>query len=179
MDMNKQKIVIIGGVSAAALMLLAYLFLYQPLMAQLRNAYLEFREYDQGLQDAYDVIAAAKKIDSKKIFITERALITEEDISTAIAALTEQKKLHNVNFVSITPGDVEKQSDPRFKVLPVSLKTESTFRDLGIFLGILDDLEEGVVTVRSFRILPNKHNPAKLESDIVLNLYLASSDERQ
>jgi Tfp pilus assembly protein PilO len=178
MEIDKQKTVVIAGVSAAVLMLLAYLLLYQPLMSQLRGAYIEFRGYDKDIRGAYNVIAAAKKIDSKKVFITERALITEEDISVAIAELTGKKKLHDVNFVSITPGDIEKQSDPRFKIMPVSIKTESTFEDIGMFLGLLDDLEDGVVTLRSFKITPNKNNPVKLESAIVLNLYLSSKDAR-
>lgn len=178
MKIDREKALIAGGGALLFLILAVYFFFYQPLILELKTAYSEFKAYDAEIKHAYDVISSTKMIDTKKVFITERALITESDISAAIAELTKHNDLHSLNFVSIEPGDMEKQKDPRFKIMPISIKTESIYKDLGVFLGLLDDLEESVVTLRSFKIAPNKHNPVKLESNIVINLYLSSRDER-
>ncbi|MEE8359450.1 MAG: type 4a pilus biogenesis protein PilO [Candidatus Omnitrophota bacterium] len=178
MKIDREKALIAGGGALLFLIIAVYLLFYQPLISELKTAYSEFKVYDADIRHAYNVISSTKMIDTKKVFITERALITESDISAAIAELTKRSDLHDINFVSMKPGDMEKQKDPRFKIMPISMKTESTYAELGLFLGLLDDLEDGVVTLRSFKVVPNKHNPVKLESNIVINLYLSSRDER-
>ena len=45
-------------------------------------------------------------------------------------------------------------------------------------LKYLDDLEEALVTLRSFKITPGKTGPEKLRAELVLNLYLSSEDAK-
>ncbi len=175
--LTKEQLVMISAACVALVAVALYIFLFNPLIIELRTAYAEFKEYDMELRNAHATIKGAKRIDTKKVFITDKVLITEDDISGAIAELTKQKNLYDINFVSITPGLIEKQKDPRYEIMPIELKTLSTYENLGTFLGLLDDLEEGLITLRSFKISPDKDNQARLRADLTLNLCILSRDE--
>jgi Tfp pilus assembly protein PilO len=178
MDIIKEKIAMITVSAAAAAALAVYLFVFAPMAEKIGAASNELAVYDARIAEACVIIKEAKKMDTKRVFVTEKAFVTEERISAAIAELTEQKKLYDINFISITPGTPEKMDDPRFRALPIEIETESSYEKLGTFLGLLDNLEGGVVTIDSFKIKPSDAGPDTLNSELVLNLYISDKDGR-
>ena len=55
----------------------------------------------------------------------------------------------------------------------MEIKAKSTYEQLGTFLGSLDDLEKGLVKVKSFVIVPDGKDPAKLTANLVVDIYLS------
>lgn len=174
MELTKERLIIIGSVGLVIVIVAVYALVFSPLIAELGKTYSELKIYETELVRVKRVINSAKKIDTKRVFVTDKALITEEGISEAIAELTRQKKFHGINFVSISPGEIEKQKDARYSIIPITIKAESTYEKLATFLGLLDDRPTAVLTLRSLRIIPNENDADKLESDLVLNLYIST-----
>lgn len=177
-DMTKENIIAIGAGVSAIVAITVYFLLYHPVIGELNAARTKSEQYNMAITRARDVIKEAKKIDTKKIFITDKSLITEDRISSAIAELTGREDTFGINFVSITPGKPEEQDDPRYKILPVRLKIECEYDKFGTFMGLLDDMEEGLATVRSFNIIPSEDDQADLNVDLTVNLYLLSEYAR-
>ena len=167
MELTKERFIIIiaGGVIIAVSGL--YLFLYRPLINKLRGAHLECKAAEVEVLQTRGLTVSLKTEPSKK------DLISEGDISLAIDELTRQGELEGINFISITLRQI-KRHRALYKILPIEIEIESTYEELGAFLGSLDDLGEALITVGSFNITPNKKGPERLRTKLVVNMHLAN-----
>jgi Tfp pilus assembly protein PilO len=141
-----------------------------PLMKELRKHYLECKSLEADVLDARNVITLVDKT------YAERVLIKEKDISQAIDKLTRHGKLEGINFISINPKEIRKKADSRYKILPIEMEIESGYEQLGAFLGSLDDLEKGLIKVKSLYVVPNKEDPSRLMTDLVVDMYLLGQE---
>lgn len=173
MKIPREKIKYVIGGALFAVLAVLYLLVYMPLAVSLGRVHSEYKICDTRLKKAQSVISGAKSMDTNKILITDRALITEEGISNAVADLTANKELYDIDFISITPGEMEKQADPRYQIMPIEFKIESDYKTLGEFLGLLDDLERAIITIREFTAVPDQYNRERLKTDLVLNIYIS------
>lgn len=168
MELTKERLVIVissaVGITAVGL----YLFLYQPLINKCRVIGADCKDIEARLLEARKAISSLRQDTAK------RTLISEEGISLAIDELTKEGRSKGINFISITPERIEKSEDRHYKVLPIEMEIESTYKDLGIFLGSVDDLEKSLITVRSFSIAPYKEDPKRLRTKLVINMYLSA-----
>lgn len=171
MEFTRQRLIMI--ITAAILIIAVglYIFLYGPLISRLRVMRLECKTIEADVLQTRSRLASIETIDIKK------GLIKEEEISFAIDELTRQGKLEGVNFVSMTPKEIEKREDAPYNILPIEIEIESTYEKLGIFLGSLDKLERCLVTVRNFNITPDKEDPAKLKTKLTVNMCLSKNAE--
>lgn len=171
MELTKERLIIVISAGLAIIALGLYLFLYSPLINKLRKAHLECKRLET------EVLWVRETADSLKIKTTKDRLMTEENISQAIDELTKKGRSEGINFISITPKQTEKpQQALSYKILPIEIEMESTYEDLGIFLGSLDELENCVVTVRNFNITSTNEGALKLKTKLVLNLYLSGQN---
>lgn len=172
MELTRERfaVVIASGVLLVSSGL--YLFLYGPLMNQLRKKTLEAKTIEAEVFQTRAGIESFKAADIKKTFVTE------QEISLAIDELTRQGKAQGMNFVfvSSTPKAIEKPPDSLYRILPVEMETESSYESLGQFLGSLDDLEKYLVTVRSFSVISDKDEPSRVSTQLTVNLYLEGSN---
>ena len=106
----------------------------------------------------------------------ERRILITKDASHAIREVTDHGRLNGINFISISPKKVRKEKGSRYKILPIEMEIKSTYEQMGIFLGLLDELEKTLVTVKSFNIIPGKKGPSKLTADLVIYVYLSESN---
>ncbi|MBL7068366.1 MAG: type 4a pilus biogenesis protein PilO [Candidatus Omnitrophica bacterium] len=171
LEKDKLKMIIAGTSLICALGI--YLFLYKPLVIDLKKAYRESRNWEIKVLDARGFI------ESVKITRAKSTVLAEEDISLAIDELTRFGRLKNVNYISMTPKEGRKKKHLHYQILPIEIETESTYEDLGEFLGSLDELEHSLITVDSFRITPHKAKEisdegdlSNIKSKLVINMYL-------
>lgn len=165
MELTKERLIVIVSVAIAIIAIGLYLFLYGPLVGKLRVASAEYKTIEADLLLARDSIAALKTAE------TEKGLIAEEDTHFAIDELTRQGKLKGANFISITPMEIER-SDYQYRVLPIKMELESTYEQLAVLLGSLDDMEKSLITVRDFNITTDSENPEKLITKLMVDMYL-------
>ncbi len=165
MELTRERLFIVTAGAAAVVALGLYFILYQPLINKLRAAGIECDRIENELLQARKAIGYFKAVGKKKI------LITQGGIPLAIDELTSQGKLNGINFVSMTPGQIEEQKTP-CRILPIEMEIESAYKDLGIFLGLLDDLEKSLITVKSFSIKPDGKATIKRKTKLAVNVYL-------
>ena len=170
--LTKEKRIILIGVLIAVI-LGVYLISFIPLMKELRTRYPESKSIENNILEVRNIIEAARGTDVK------RTIIAEDDASRAISEVTGHGRLNGINFISINPGNIKKEEGLRYKILPLETKIKSTYEQIGIFLGSLDELEKTLVTVKSFKISPDKEGPSKLTANLVIYIYLLESENAE
>lgn len=168
MELTRERLVW-GGISAIAVMGLGlYSFLYSPLSHQLSSAHRECSAIES------EVLHAQDSISSLKLRPPRKGLIAEEEISQAIDELTKGGKSKGVNFISITPRQIEDVKESSHKACPIDIEIESTYEQLGTFLGVLDELGNSIVTITNFNIISAKEGLSKLKTKLTLTMYISN-----
>lgn len=167
MNLTKEKLgaIIISGGAIAFICL--YFFLYRPLIKKLRVSSGECAVLEQQVRLLREKAPFLKNIEDKK------KLVTEEDISIVIDEVTRKGKTNKIEFISIVSGKTEEVKDGiyAYKRLLLEMETLSSYISLGRFLGALEKLERGVVTVNSFNIAQDKNAPDKIRAKLMLDIY--------
>lgn len=172
-ELTKEKSIIVVSVVIIVIALGVYLVFYAPLMRQLKTKYLECKSIESQVIQAWDIIGSVGKT------YGERVIMTEEDVSRAIDALTKHGKLKGINFISISSKEEKKERESQYIILPIEMKIEATYEQLGIFLGSLDEPQKGLVKVKSFDIVPGEKDPSKLTTDLVVDIYLSRKENAE
>ncbi|MBI5145384.1 MAG: type 4a pilus biogenesis protein PilO [Candidatus Omnitrophica bacterium] len=188
MEITKDKLIKIIAGTVVIVVIGTYLFLYRPLMSKLKKQHSECRAIESEVEQAQEAITTLKKKDKK-------TLLNEADVSVAIDELTKQAKSKGLNLISITPKQVNpvrellsgsgafsngvKEKEALYKILPIEMEMESTYEDLGIFLGSLDKLEKSLATIDSFSVISDKERSLNLKTKLVVNMYLASGEHAE
>jgi len=161
---KEQQTLAVAGAGLIGILVISFIF-YPPLMKQLTIKRAECRTANAELLSARNIIESPGEVGVK------RTPLTEKDISYAIDELTKRGRLQGVDFLSISPGEIKEEAGSARKILPVVMKIKSTYEQLGGFLGSLDELERGLVNVKSFDIVPDKNDAAGLFTDMVVEIY--------
>ena len=131
------------GLGIFLLVLWLLFFVYLPLGARLRRAGKELSRLQSELHAARDTVASAKEI---PFYLPE-----QKKISSLIEELTQLGKELGVDFRSIRPQQIE-ETPLGYRLLPVEMKLESSYKELGLFMGSLRKLKSGAITVANFQI---------------------------
>lgn len=172
-ELTRERLIIVISVAIALIALLVYLVFYAPVRRKLRLKYLECKSIESEVLQARNIIELAASS------YREGALTTEEGVSQAIDELTRHGKLKGINFISINPKEIKKEKGSLYKILPIQMEIESTYGQLGIFLGSLDELEKGTLTVEGFDINPDKKDSSRFMTDLVVNMYLLDEEHEE
>lgn len=167
MELTRERLIIIIAGAIGVVVLGVYLFLYGPLINKCRHSGQECR----GIETR--ILRVRESMDLLKEDVAKRTLIPEKDISIAMDELTKMGRSKGINFTSITPGKIEPSENSRYKILPIDMEMESTYKELAVFLGSLEELKKGLVTVKDLDIASDKERRAKLSARLTLNMYLS------
>ncbi|UCD15793.1 MAG: type 4a pilus biogenesis protein PilO [Candidatus Omnitrophota bacterium] len=168
MELTREKLIVIIAGAAVIIAGGLYLFLYQPVIKEIKVLSLESRNTEAQISYIRRMITESEK---RKI---EKEIVNEETASLGIDELVRQGKARGISFVSITPKKIEKSETGQYKILPIGIEIKAGYKDLGAFLGALDELKKSLVIVKSFEIIAVKDEIDKLRARIVLSMYLAS-----
>lgn len=163
MKLIKDKRFIISVATAAGVFIL-YAYVYGPVITKLGSVRTECCSIEKDVNAAR--VAAAYKPSAEK-----RRLITEQEVSLALDVVTKKNKVKGTEIISISPGAVRQEG--RFKVLPIELEIKANYENTALFFGSLDELENSIVTIRSFSMVPDPAAPAKFRTRLGVNMYLA------
>ncbi|MBU0649521.1 type 4a pilus biogenesis protein PilO [Patescibacteria group bacterium] len=166
-ELNREKLITIIAAGVVIISAGLYLLLYRPLINKCRLAGRECRGIETEVSRAYEAINLLKQNVKKRTFVFEK------DISIAMDELTKEGRSKGINFTSITPGKIENSGNSRCKILPIDIDIESTYKELALFLGSLEELDKGLVTVKNINITSDKEKKAKLKTRLILNMYLS------
>jgi Tfp pilus assembly protein PilO len=155
---KKRKLIGLG----VFIFLVICFFIYYSLLKEIKNASLEYKKLKKEVEGLYKTLSAEKG--------NRKKLIKEEKISFFLKEIVKKGKGEGIEFISITPKKIEEILT--YRVLPIEMWLESSYKSLGTFLGFLNSLEE-IIKVESFEISPLKNNPSKLKTNLLIKVYLA------
>jgi Tfp pilus assembly protein PilO len=173
LELTEERLVIAASLAAAFIILTAYLFFYMPLMRRIRVRYSECKSFEKKARECRDIIKSAGDNYEKRV------LTKESGAHRALDGLTKHGRAKGVNFVSISPKRIRRTRDPRYKVLPVTMEIESTYKELGVFLGSLDELKDGLIKVESFTTVPDPEDASGLVTKLDAGIYLSGRDDKE
>ncbi len=173
LELTQEKMIIaIAGIIAAAA-LIVYIVFYAPLLGGIKKKYIECKSIENDVIDMRTIIKGAGKV------YGDRILSTEEEVYGTLDELTKHgSKIEGVNFLSIKPKEIKKEKGAEYKIMPVELKVESSYEQLGVFLGSLDDLEKGLVKVKSFDIDRDETKPGQFITDVTIEVYISGRESK-
>lgn len=158
---NKKNLSIILGITVFLFLLFA--FIYFPLLKEIRKRDFLCRGLGEQLKMADNLR------DFQKAGINKR-FISQKELSLALDKITERGKSRLFNFKSITQGEIKTLNDHR--VLPVEMELEADYKQLGLFLGDLENLQDALVTVENFRLSSDEKLLPKILCSLTLNIYI-------
>ncbi len=166
MELTRERLIGIISSAIVIIVLGLYVFLYRPIIYKCAEAGAECRGIEREILRGREAIGLLGKDNIKRV------LISEKDISVAIDELTKEARSKGINFVSITPGKIESPSDSRYKIFPIDIEMESAYKELAEFLGLVEQLKKGLVTVRYLDIVSDSERSAWLNTRLIVNMYL-------
>jgi Tfp pilus assembly protein PilO len=150
-----------------------YVILINPMLGDLKSRKAEYEGLDNEISEMYRIIKSVGQIRTNKV------LLTEGEASQAMDDLTKHGRKVGVDFLSINTGNVQHKAGTKYSILPIKLKVEGTYEQVGMFLGSLDDLDRGLVKVQSFSITRDDTKPTKVVALLELDIYLSSRKFRK
>ncbi len=166
--MNNRLIIILVILGGAALFLLIFT---GPLWGRIRLINNEL-----GVIEEQSAIAR-KDVESALKLQFQGRLLSRAEISMAMDEITKTGRAFDINFLSISPREIEDIEGSVSQRLPVAIETESEYKDFGLFLGALADLKESVVTIRNFDIERDEAILPRIQAKMVIDIYLKGGDE--
>lgn len=161
--LNKRTMVVMAGI--AACMVLMAVFLYLPLSRSIRKAGLEWRGLNQLLSSAEAHLSVFQGASAGK------RLIREEGISSVIDRIAQEGRNNLLDFKSIRQDNIRDVA-LNHQVLPVVIEIEGEYKQLGIFLGALENIKDSLVSVEEFSITGGEKILPKVSASIALNIHL-------
>jgi Tfp pilus assembly protein PilO len=146
--------------------LIALIFGYWPLMVKLHNAANRLNEVQIELLNQRSAIAA---LDNSSL---KADIMRQDDLSLAIAELTEKGRSLGLSFSSIAQQPLKETTQASIRKLPISFTIESGYKNAGQFLAYVEEFSHSIAEVESLSIQPRENSPTKLSVKLVLNLYL-------
>ena len=167
--LDKQKRAVIIG-SGALLILLLLFGVYGPLVPQLENKGKELSGLTPQVYAAKAEILSAQKAYPESFYLP-----TQKELSWVMDEVTETGKGLGIDFRSIHPEAIQK--DPSgYSFMPVEMKLESSYKELGQFIGALRTLKKGFVMVERFEIARDEKNSPKLNCQLLMKLIVRPSN---
>jgi len=146
--------------------LIILIFAYKPLIIKLHNAANKLHEVEIELLNQRSTIAALEKSD------VTGEIIQRNEVSLALAELTEKGRELGLDFSSISPSQPQETTQDGIGKLPISFTIESEYKNVGQFLAFVEGFPRSVAEVESLSMSLRENNPPKLNVELVLNLYV-------
>lgn len=165
---NNRLIIILVILGGAAIFLLVFAW---PLWGRIRLINNELGIMEEQL------VIARKDVESALKLQFQGRLLSRAEISMAMDEITKTGRTFDINFLSISPREIEDIDGSVCQRMPVAVETESEYKDFGLFLGALADLKESVVTIRNFDIERDEAILPRIQSTMVIDIYLKGAHE--
>lgn len=157
---KKNVWILLSGLAIAVLLLV-----YMPLLAQVRKKDQELGGLIRQLSaSGLELSGLSGDAGGKKI-------VGEAEASALVDRITREAKACLLDIKSASQKEIRAVEDG-YLLLPLHLEAEARFEQLGVFLGSLDGLDDGLVGVDSFKILGEERLGPKVSAFLSLNLYL-------
>lgn len=180
-------VAIFGGL---ILFTVLFLLLLAPIRRSIAVKKDEWKRLDAQLTENRAKLQSSSKADKSAIETKLEDLRIRLPAKSPTAAildeLTKRGKELSIEFISITPQEGKAISPPqatpgalRYKMLPIEINMRAAYRNLGEYLGIVENLETGFATVGEFHVKKDEKAPPKLIVRLVVYAYTLEDQSGQ
>lgn len=167
-ELNKKTIAAIAGV---VIVVVVAVLLFKPLFLKVNALNRELKALEEEMVSARDVISR------KKQFQQDGHLLKRQEVSRAIGEMTDMGTARNINFLSTSPQPITKPKGSEYPVLPIRMHVRSEYKNLGLFLGGLENLKESIITVKSFDIATDENILPQVNVELVVEVHLQEGED--
>ena len=161
-NLGKKNLTVSSG--AIALFFAIFIFVYFPALKEIRKKNVLWKSLSEQLKTVEGLR------DFQKTGISKR-LISHEELSLVLDKITERAKARFINFKSITQEQIMVLNG--YRVLPVKMELEGDYKQLGLFIGDLENLQDALVTVENFQANSGENALSRILCFLTLNIYIA------
>lgn len=161
MLLNKKNLSIASGTAVFLFMLFG--FIYFPLLKEIRKKDSLWKGLKEQLKTAENLR------DFQKAGIHKR-FVSQKELGLVLDKITEAAKSRSLNFKSISQQEIKALDG--YRVLPVEMELEADYKQLGFFLGDLENLQDALVTVENFRLSSDERLLPEILCSLTLNIYI-------
>lgn len=166
-EKNKKTMIVIAGFTAIGVL---FFTLIWPLSIKVSNISQDVKTLDDELANVRDDLKKGNKLDQ------DRHLLKRNEISVAINEIIKAGADLNINFLSTNPQQIQKLQESKYPILPINLEIRSTYKNLGLFFGVLETLNKSIVTVREFSIERRQEILPEIQTDLIIDVYLKEGE---
>lgn len=159
--LNKKRLSIILAI--AVFLFLLFTFTYFPLLKEIRGRGSLWKNLKEQLRTAENLR------DFQKSGIHKR-LVSQKELVLVLDKITEAAKSRSLNFKSISQQEI-KASDG-YRVLPLEMELDADYKQLGLFLGDLENLQDALVTVENCQASSDEKLLPRILCSLTLNIYI-------
>jgi Tfp pilus assembly protein PilO len=181
MKNNKMAVSVIAGI---VIFLILFAVVLAPARRELAGKKKIYRKLEVRLIAGRNKLSATK-LDKAgveaKVEELRRRVPSKSPTAAILEELSKKGKGLNIDFISISPQPVEPLPDMtsafNCKVLPISIKMRATYKGLGDYLGLLDNLESSFAVVPEFQVAKDERTFPKLLVDMKVYTYVLEEAE--
>ena len=178
---NKTAVSVIAGI---VIFLILFAVILAPARRELAEKKKRWRELEAQIIAGRNKLSAFK-LDKAgveaKVEELRKRLPSKSPTSAILEELAKKGKGLNIDFISISPQPAEPLPDITTafdcKVLPIGIKMRATYRSLGDYLGLLDNLESSFAAVPEFQATKDERMFPKLTVDMKVFTYVLEEAE--
>jgi len=101
-------------------------------------------------------------------------MIVFTEASKVVQEIVDLGNQDSITFISMINQDKAKIAYKKISTLPVELEVQGSFRQLGVFMGDLNDLRRGIVLIDSFEIKKESPETDNVKAKVLLYICLKS-----
>ncbi|MFH0772079.1 MAG: type 4a pilus biogenesis protein PilO [Candidatus Omnitrophota bacterium] len=149
----------------------------------------EYKMLEAGINEGRDKLILISKIDKAQIEsrfdLLNKRLPLKSSISAMLEELTDRGKELNIEFISVTPIAektitlASREGKATYRVLPIEINMRAGYKDLGEYMGVLENLESSFATISEFQINKDEsRSPSGLKVRMILYTYMSSAENK-
>lgn len=176
-DMAKNRKIVIPIIAGIIIFLILFFVVLAPTRKEIAGKNKKWRELKTQL------VAARSKLENfkvdkptieAKVEELRRRLPSKSPTSMILEELTKKGKQLNIEFVSIAPQQLQQDivAESECKVVPININMKATYRDLGEYLGLVENLESSFATVKGFEATKDERTFPKLTVNMRIYTYV-------
>lgn len=182
---RRNAFVIIGA--GLVLFSLLFILILTPLRRSIAVKEKKWKELEVRLLGGRSKLTSSFKSDIKALKAQlaaskKRLPLGEFSTSDVLNELTKRAKQLNIEFISIAPR-LETTIAPRtaagtlrYKIVPIEINMSGTYKNIGRYLGGLEDMENIFATAGVFKIIKNEKTFPRLNAKLVVYTYIIKDD---
>ena len=170
LGLERKQFLMIAAGGGFLLVVFTWIFAFKPITDRVKILKKEIEATESDVKMARGLMSMYGQV--KKDY----PIIDKSGVSKAVVEISQVGEENQINFISIQPQEIEEVPQTAYSLLPVQVKLQAEYKNIGRFFENIRHLKQGLVAVRSFNIVEDEDILPELRVEIVLGVHLKSGE---